>query len=152
MICLSNRATDELKRTLTKANHLSKVPPIPVVSQGFMTCSRCHFSNASRKGIGMRPTGFDFFAACPSDSFHVPEIKFTLTIGTVTFNMPTRNSTSDIRRLRDSHVLRELLHSLLEVLGPLACNIIRDDQHGQHNSYQRGENDEVHVTISGIEP
>lgn len=152
MVCSSNRVTEKLKRILTKSNHLSKVPPIPVVSQGFMTCSRCHFSNTSRKGIGMCPGGLDFFAACPSDSLHVPEIKFTLTIRTVTFNMPTRNSTSDFRRLRDSHVLRELLHSLLEVLGPLACNIVCDNQHGQHNSHQRGENDEVDITISGIKP
>ena len=124
MVCSSNRATEKLKRILTKSNHLSKVPPIPVISQGFMMCSRCHFSNASPKGIGMCPGGLNFFAACPSNSLHVPKIKFTLTIWTMTFNMPTWNSTSDFHHLRYSHVLGELLHSLLEVLGPLACNIV----------------------------
>ena len=77
----------------------------------------------------MCPGGLDFFAACPSNSLHVPKIKITLTVRTVTFDMPTWNSTSDFHCLRDSHVLRELLHSLLEVLGPLACNIICDNQH-----------------------
>lgn len=63
-------------------------------------------------------------------------------------DMPARDDDVHFRSWLDFHVLGKLSHATLEVLWPLASDVVCNKYPGQCNTDERRKNQEVHITIS----
>src|ERR1700678_983209 len=114
-VCQSHRPQKFLTPNLLNPTIFWKFHPfgVPVIIQSFM--SRCwpHFTNTCSKWICVGPTTFNLFSTCPPDPFHQPDGKFVATWLTMAIYVPAWYRSINLRSIRYSHMLRELLHPLI---------------------------------------
>jgi hypothetical protein len=92
-----------------------------------MPCRWTHLPNTGHQLICTRPRRLDILAHGPSSTLHVAEVEVITTGIAVSIDMPPQNRHVNLHHFGDSHMFREILHAFSKVLGPLADDIVGDD-------------------------
>ena len=85
------------------------------------------------------PCCVDIFAYSPTRTLHVAEVEVTSTAITVSVHVPPRDCHVNLGWFGDSHKFWEVVYAFLKVLGPLANNIVSDDDAQECYAHQRGK-------------
>ena len=93
-----------------------------------------HLPNTGCQLICTCPHCLDILAHGPSSALHVAEVEVITTHIAVSVNMPPWNRHVNLHRFGDLHVFGEVLHAFSKVLGPLANDIIGDDDVEEGNA------------------
>ena len=132
---------------LMEADNFMKIPTIPVIIQCVMPGTWCHFSHTRRKRIGGRPSSLDFLSTCSPNPFCITQTETLSAPLSMSIDMPALNSNIDSCCQLDLHVLRELGHATVEILRPLAANIICNEDPWEYNADKHGKDNKIHITI-----
>ena len=92
-----------------------------------MPCRWTHLPNTGHQLICASPCRLNIFAHGPSGTLHVAEVEIITTGFAVSISMPSRNGYVNTCLVRDSHVFGEVPHTFSKVLGPLADDVVGND-------------------------
>ena len=131
-----------------QSDDFTKIPPIPIVVEGVVPCCWTHFANTWGQWICACPNCLDVLTNCSRSPFHITEVEIVPTRLAVAINMPSRDCHVNLSRLWNLHFGWEFFHTFLEVLRPLAGNVVCEDNAKEHYANEGGQDDEVHITVS----
>ena len=86
-----------------------------------------HLPNTGRQLICASPRRLDIFAHSPSGTLHVAEVEIITTGFAVSIYMPSGNGYVNTSLVGDSHVFGEVPHTFSKVFGPLADDVVGND-------------------------
>lgn len=121
------------------------------IQNGHLVChtgSRAHFFCAVSNTVHLGPTVLYPLSICPPYPFHEIEWMRSVAHRVMCRAMEFGNAILDINAWTQLQFFWSVLHMLVEIKLPLACNVISNHQPEKQYVYNGGQKYIVHVTIS----
>jgi len=108
-----------------------------------------HFAYTGPERVRLSPGGFHLLPAGPPNTVHIAEAKH-LAVVAMSINVPTRDPNVDQCGWVKLEIVRKVFHAAPKIFGPLAANIVRNDDARELHTCERRKDYVVHVAVPDV--